>query len=258
HDRRTPGAEGCSPEWKHSANPCSLGARCAADVAYCGARSHLARKVLLDEIRPTRPFTAACRASTEGLHMERDGSGSVSSAAALQPELTGPAVRSAPGTPDQPGPPPPAPPDAAPDAVRRLLGWSAAAGPGLATLIMIVASASNPGRAILRGRPRAGAPPWWLPLHPPAQLLVPALWAAAIIGGCSGIARLAAGARGRRRPGCLRARAPPAGAHAPGGRVHRRRGVHCAPAGRLYRQPRLCRLRQDRGARPQPLCDDAG
>jgi hypothetical protein len=132
--------------------------------------------------------------------MERDGSGSVSSAAALQPELTGPAVRSAPGSPDQPGPPPPAPPDAAPDAVRRLLGWSAAAGTGLATLIMIVASASNPGRAILRGRPRAGAPPWWLPLHPPAQLLVPALWAAAIIGGCSVIAGLAAVARGARPP----------------------------------------------------------
>ena len=95
---------------------------------------------------------------------------------------------------------PDTPRDQPPSPVRRLLSWSAAAGIGLAALIMIAASAGRPGRAVIRVRPPSGAPPWWLPVRLPVPLVTPALWAAAIIGGCGVIAGLAAVSRGARPP----------------------------------------------------------
>jgi hypothetical protein len=166
--------------------------------------------------------------------METDGSGSVRAPAVLQPELAGtesaqpeqagteqagteqagteqagteqagteqaaarpPSTPGTPGTPGRSGPAPAAPPDA----VRRLLSRSAAAGIGLATLIMLAASAGRPGHAVTAVRPPAGAPPWWLPLHLPVQLVAPGLWTAAVIGGCGVIAGIAAVSRGARPP----------------------------------------------------------
>lgn len=130
--------------------------------------------------------------------MDTDASGSFRSPAALQQSPAGPGARSELAAPGQPGSAPPQ--DLPPDAARRLLGWSAAAAIGLATLMMIAASAARPGRHVIRVRPPSGAPPWWLPVRLPVALVTPGLWAAAIIGGCGVIAGLAAVSRGARPP----------------------------------------------------------
>ena len=126
--------------------------------------------------------------------------GQASSAQAAGQASSAQAAGQASSAPGQTSSAPAAPRDQTPDPVRRLLGSSAAAGIGLAALIMIVSSASRPGRAVIRVRPPSGAPPWWLPVRLPVPLVTPGLWAAAIIGGCGVIAGLAAVSRGARPP----------------------------------------------------------
>ena len=139
--------------------------------------------------RPSAP-RQLLKVSQAGFAQAAAGQASSAQAAAGQASSAPGQTASAPGAPgNQP-----------PDPVRGLLGWSAAAGIALAVLIMIVASAGKPGRAVLRVRPPNGAPAWWLPVRLPVPLVTPALWAAAIIGGCGVIAGLAAVSRGARPP----------------------------------------------------------
>lgn len=87
-----------------------------------------------------------------------------------------------------------------PDQATRVLAWSAAAGIGLAILVMIAVSAAGPSAAVAAmPRPAAG-PPWWFSVRLGPGLVTVALWAAAAVG-CAGVATgLAAVARGARPP----------------------------------------------------------
>lgn len=87
-----------------------------------------------------------------------------------------------------------------PEPAARFLGWSAAGGIGLAILIMITVSAAGPSRAVVSAPAPAWGPPWWLPVHPSAQLVSVALWTAAVTGGGGVMAGVAAVARGARPP----------------------------------------------------------
>jgi hypothetical protein len=87
-----------------------------------------------------------------------------------------------------------------PEPAARVLGWSAAAGIGLAILIMIAVSAAGPSRAVVSAPAPPWGPPWWLPVHPSAQLVTVALWTATVTGGGGVIAGVAAVALGARPP----------------------------------------------------------
>jgi hypothetical protein len=65
---------------------------------------------------------------------------------------------------------------------------------------MITVSAAGPSRAVVSAPAPAWGPPWWLPVHPSAQLVSVALWTAAVTGGGGVMAGVAAVARGARPP----------------------------------------------------------
>ena len=87
---------------------------------------------------------------------------------------------------------------AAPDRLRRILGWVAAIGIVASVAVMVAVSLAGPSLSVVAmPRPAAG-PPWWIWLHPSAARLTFVLWAAVAAGGIGVIAALMAVTRGAR------------------------------------------------------------
>jgi hypothetical protein len=80
----------------------------------------------------------------------------------------------------------------------RALGVAAAAGIGLAILIMIFVEAAGRSRAEVGVAHPPFGPPWWIPLHLPVTTVTLALWFAALIGAAGIAAGLVAVSRGAR------------------------------------------------------------
>ena len=87
---------------------------------------------------------------------------------------------------------------ARPDRITRVLSWSAIAGIGAATGVMVALAAAGPSRSVVHLGPSQAGPLLSFRLHPPQMLVAVAIWSAVVVGGAGVGAALAAVARGAR------------------------------------------------------------
>jgi len=92
---------------------------------------------------------------------------------------------------------------ARPGRVTRALSWSAVAGIGGATAVMVAVALAGPSRAVVHLNPPQAGPLVFLRLHPPQMLVAVAVWSTVAVGGAGVAAALAAVARGARPSGRL-------------------------------------------------------